>query len=267
MPTAIMRLGSAFPGSPIGPRVIPRNNLGVPACGLSNLFTFSETTLANGLQDSVTGLLYTTEGAALDATNTEDMLPGGGMRLGGWRDLLGPTYNMANAWTVACTFQRGAPVDVANSACGILATGLVDASGWFIWTQALTGESIAFGSRHGAYTNRWVATATVNANAVVKPYAGAYGQVESIIMTHDGAGEINVFNIKSGAVAMMADTFDMTKIGGSNLPAKFGSAHATINKGQKIYDLAAIYSRALSLAEAKAFAAAGAAIALGRGRS
>ncbi|TIX89181.1 hypothetical protein [Rhizobium sp. P44RR-XXIV] len=267
MTTAIMRLGSAFPGSPIGPRVIPRNNLGVPAFGLANMFTFSETTLANGLQDSITGLLYATEGAALDATNTEEMLPGGGMRLGGWRDVFGPVYNLQNPWTVACTFQRGAPVDVANSACGILSTGSVDASGWFIWTQSLPGESVAIGGRHGVYTNRFVTPTTVTANAVVKPYAGAYGQVESIVVTHDGTGQINVFNIKGGAVAMMADTFDMTKIGGPNLPAKFGSAHSTINKGQKIYDLAAIYNRALSLAEAKAFAAAGAAIALGRGRS
>ncbi|MDJ1638670.1 hypothetical protein [Rhizobium rhizogenes] len=268
MTTTFLRLSSNAPFGSFGLRVIPRDVDGVPGFGLANAFKFKETTLAAGLKDDVTGVYYLTDGAPLDSMNTESMQAGGGVKFGGWRYLLGPTFNIQNPWTIAFTMTRTPPVSIAASVRAVLGIGTHGVAGFTVWQQALTGEVITAGGKHGLYQQRWNGSMMATANAIAKPYVAVFGSPETIVITHAGGGAITEWQIKDGDVSIMADTWNMSTIIAStpNLPAKFGAPHDTWKNDSAVYDLAAIYTRALSLEEAKVFAAAGKALANARGR-
>lgn len=267
--THITRLGVNAPAGSVGPRIIPLNPDGFPRDGLVNSFRFAEADLTLGNKDSVTGVHYGIAGAGF-GSGSATMESGGGLTLAGTRWLAGPLFNITLPWTIATTLKRAHPASTATSPRGVLLAGQPDANGFELWLQSIGSEDITANALHGLYNRRFT-TVETNGTPIPLPWVARFDHPQCVFITHDGSGNIAIYQTHAGSVQLIGQTWNMTQIQGSaglpNLQMKMGAQYAAFVNDQATHDAFDCYNYAFDLPAVQAWTAAGEALAASRGRS
>jgi hypothetical protein len=240
----------------------------LPAYGLKNLFKFLETTYTAGVQDGVTGVMYSIDGATPDANNISNPASGGGgVTIKGWRFVAGPTIDITKAFTVLV--GHTAVFAAANNNQGIMAIGDVGGKGLWFFDGIETGKPFANGSFHGVYGQSFESGVAVG-KQVLPPWVAVTGSYHTLFVSHDGLGNYTVGRCKGGRfdkAGMNIVPSTLINGGSANQPFRIGGVSENTILGTLTIEAGVAYDRELDQSEILQAHTALLAIATARGRS
>lgn len=273
MTTTVFRIPVSAPAGTKGVRLIPKTSDSIPASGLKHLFRYTEASTSGGFLDAIGETSY----VVTTGTGTASIASGGGgLDLTGLVSVVGPTVDMQGAWTILVGMTPKATTQ-ATPTSTLLEVGTPFTNGFFVWYQQGAAEPTtgAFGAYMRASYDGTFGPSFARNSAPFTMTWGAHGLLvlRSSGMGVDSTASVRMEQRKGGIVCSQTQTWDMVRIQGAsgsrvrNLPVRIGARQVSLAEEGIIYDVLAIYDRALDDSEISQAETAIKAISVARGRS